>query len=113
MEIKGENYQINYAAETATIVFKGSLRLNGANEYGPLSEMLCQAMEIHPRLALDLRELSFLNSSGVNMLSKFVIAARRKNNIQLVIHGSASIAWQEKSLHNLQRLLPSLVLLLE
>lgn len=43
------------------------------------------------------------------MLSKFVIHCR-KNNVKVRIQWSDAIAWQNKSLKNLQRLLPALEL---
>lgn len=44
------------------------------------------------------------------MLSKFVINIRKKNSTKIIVQGSAAIPWQGKSLKNLQRLMPSLIL---
>ena len=57
-----------------------------------------------------MRELQFLNSSGINTLSKFILQVRKHNVSQVVVQGSARFPWQEKSLKNLQRLLPALQL---
>jgi hypothetical protein len=64
-------------------------------------------------ITLDLRELEFLNSSGINVISKFVLKVRQKNTSQILVRGSKTIPWQGKSLKNLQRLMPSLQLELE
>jgi hypothetical protein len=47
------------------------------------------------------------------MLSKFVISVRKKKTIQLLVLGSNDIPWQQKSLKNLEKLLPTLKLELE
>lgn len=111
MEVKGEDYQVWYEPENHSIYCKGSLRLGGVEEYAPIISILEEGIA-HPPvdLVLNLTELDFLNSSGINMLSKFVIKARQKEGVKITIKGSNSIPWQGKSLKNLQRLMPSLVL---
>ncbi len=114
MEIKTKDYSMWYGAGAATVHCKGSFRLSGVEEYAPIVKMLNDAAATQPAtLTLDLSELEFLNSSGINVLSKFVISMRQKPNVQLIILGSKQIPWQGKSLQNLQRLMPSLKLELE
>jgi len=114
MEINGDNYSISYNPDTTTIEFKGSLRLNGMQEYKPIVDLLNQVVETDPAtIILNLRELEFLNSSGINILSKFTINIRKKKTIQMVLQASEAIPWQGKSLKNLKRLLPSLQLEIE
>lgn len=64
-------------------------------------------------MTLDLRELAFLNSSGISMLSKFVLSVRKKKGVQLVVLGSNDMPWQGKSLKNLEKLLPGVKLEIE
>jgi hypothetical protein len=59
-------------------------------------------------IVLDLRELEFLNSSGITMLSRFVIQARDRTGIDLQVVASEAVPWHARSLKNLQRLMPSL-----
>jgi hypothetical protein len=111
MEIRHENYCINYDSSTTTIIFKGSLRLSGMEDYSSIADLLDQvAQQNQPLITLDLQGLEFLNSSGISMLSKFVINIRKKNTSQLLIKGSFDVPWQGKSLKNLQRLMPGLCL---
>lgn len=111
MEIKNEDYYINYNNETTTINCEGSLRLGGIKEYVPVVELFNKVLDMEPPLiTFDIRQLQFLNSSGINVLSKFVIKVRQKKNVQMVVQGSKQIAWQGKSLKNLKRLMPSLQL---
>ena len=111
MEIKTEDYDIWYDAAAKTVICQGSLRLGGMEEYASIVQLLEDVVARQPRiLTLNLRGLKFLNSSGINVLSNFVIKARQQKNMQLVVQGSTNMPWQGKSLKNLQRLLPSMEL---
>jgi hypothetical protein len=111
MEITHQNYQVRYDAATATVICQGSFRLRGPEEYAPILALLNQAAEARPvTLTLDLRQLQFLNSSGINTLSKFILLVRKLNISQIVMQGNQQFAWQQKSLLNFQRLLPGLQL---
>lgn len=114
MEIKGPEYRVTYDTATSTVIFQGELALMGTGAYPPIANLLDHALEDilgqqPPCLTLNLQELKFLNSSGINVISKFVIKVRRAGDVQMVIKGSNAIPWQEKSLVNLKRLLPSMV----
>jgi hypothetical protein len=114
MEITHEDYAVQYDAETATIVCQGSFRLRGNEEYAPILQVLTQAADAKPEtLTLDVRALQFLNSSGINTLSKFILQVRKLSASQMVIKGSRAFPWQSKSLKNFQRLLPALQLEVE
>lgn len=114
MEIKTGDYSVCYDPVTETVICQGSLRLSGTEEYAPIVQLLNNLADKEPpTLTLNLRQLEFLNSSGINIISKFVIKVRQKGNIQMVVKASKSIPWQGKSLKNLQRLMPSLLLELE
>ena len=109
IEIKTDSYNVVYDDLAQIITFQGSLRLNGTEAYAPISELLQEILEQEPmRIWLNLQKLQFLNSSGISLLSKFVIEVRKRKNIQLLITGSQTIPWQSKSLKNLQRLMPNL-----
>ena len=111
--ITGEGYEALYKNEENVVILNGTLRLNGLSEYKGITDMLLGASDIDRDLIMDLRKLQFLNSSGIAMISKFVLHARGKENFNLTILGSNVISWQSKSLLNLQRLMPSLTLQFE
>jgi hypothetical protein len=114
MEIKSEDYNIWYDPLTRTVNCQGSLRLSGMEEYAPIVELLnAVAEKEQSQITLNLKGLAFLNSSGINVISKFVIEVRKKGNTQMLVQGSKSIPWQGKSLKNLQKLMPSLQLEIE
>ena len=108
--IEDENYKIEYNASDKVVNFSGTLRLGGLTEYAPIIECLEQAVNENESLTLSVKDLEFLNSSGIAMLSKFVINARNKEDFLLSVVGSKVTPWQAKSLNNLQRLMPALTL---
>ena len=111
MQVKGENYNVWYDPNNGAINFDGALRLTGMQDYAPILKLLNDIASEEPaNMVLDLQRLEFLNSSGISMLSKFVIGMRKKKSVQMKILGSSSIPWQGKSLKNLQRLMPGLTL---
>jgi hypothetical protein len=113
-EIKGQDYNIQYDPESVTISFQGELSLGGPADYAPIVELLDEVTNPEPSMiTLNLKKLAFLNSSGISMLSKFVITVRKKKTIQLLVLGSNEVPWQQKSLKNLEKLLPTLKLELE
>ncbi len=107
--INGESFEIRLKEDNSTVLFKGALRLSGMEDYAPILEMLKGTL-IDPdaKIVLDLRELDFLNSSGITMFSRFVIAARDHAGAKLHVLASEAIPWHARSLKNLQRLMPSL-----
>ena len=113
-EIKDKDYTVQYDPDSNTISFEGLLSLGGAKEYAPITDLLNRVAADEPeQMTLDLRKLEFLNSSGISMLSKFVLGLRKKKGTQLIILGSNEMPWQGKSLKNLQKFLPSLKLEIE
>ena len=107
--IDGESFEIRVNEDNSTVVFKGAVRLSGMEDYSPILEMLKGTL-FHPAplIVIDVRELDFLNSSGITMFSRFVIEARDRSGINLQFLALESTPWQARSLKNLQRLMPSL-----
>lgn len=113
--IKADDYSIVYDADEAMITCQGSLLLSGTEEYAPILNLLSDAAdnETHT-LTIDIRQLEFLNSSGINTMTKFVINVRNnKKDLKLTALGYEDTPWQVRLLKNLQRLMPDLVLHLE
>ncbi|MGB0694903.1 MAG: slr1659 superfamily regulator [Rhodospirillaceae bacterium] len=108
--IEDETYRIDYDPKIGKVDIAGVMRLNGLQEYAPISALLSNAVQEQKTLALDLSRLEFLNSSGIAVLSKFIIEVRNRADIELTLEGSKDIAWQAKSLPNLKRLMPALEL---
>lgn len=110
MDIQADDYSIQYDANAATVYFRGFLRLDGIEKYQPVMDVLLNAIICSTQVTVDLRDLEFLNSSGISMLSMFVVKVRDRGDTSLTLVGSDKILWQTKSLKNLQRLMPSLIL---
>lgn len=111
-EIKTDKYTVSYNPEDATVVFDGSLMLNGAPAYEPILNLLkAAAEEQEPKaLTIDIRQLKFLNSSGINMMTKFIMYISDVKELKLVISlvYLQHVVWQKKLSVNLQRLMPNL-----
>ncbi len=112
-EVTDEDYQVQYDPASSTVYFKGAISLGGPKDYAPIVKLLDDVAKLAPTtLTLNVKELKFLNSSGISMLSKFVLGMRKKKS-QLVVLGTKKMPWQVKSLKNLERLLPGLKLVVE
>ncbi|MBN2752438.1 MAG: hypothetical protein JXQ84_06985 [Rhodospirillaceae bacterium] len=107
-DFSGENYSVKCTDEPHTVTIEGTLRLNGIAEYAPIVALLSNAAEDAAALTIDLSGLEFLNSSGIAVLSKFVIEMRNRGDFALTIIGSVAVPWQGRSLQNLKRLMPTL-----
>lgn len=117
MEIKADKYSITYSADEGIVACNGSLLLNGMQEYEPIFQLLKTAAleQQTKKLTLDIRDLKFLNSSGINMMTKFIIYVGdiEALNLELIILCYKRVAWQEKLSKNLKRLMPTLQTKLE
>ena len=108
-EVHGESFQIRLEEETSTVLFKGALRLCGTEDYAPILDMLKETLTSPSKpIVLDLRELDFLNSSGITMLSRFVMEARDHPGTDVQVLASEAVPSHARSLKNLQRLMPTL-----
>ena len=85
-------------------MFGAPTRRDCRSTYAPILAFMNEVLAARPQVAvLDLTELQFLNSSGINLLAKFAIAARKQPEVRLAAKGSARIPWQSKSLPNLKK----------
>jgi hypothetical protein len=112
--ITGETFSVRASEDGRLIAFKGALRLTGMEDYAPILALLRASLkDATGEVVLDVRELDFLNSSGITMFSRFVIEARDRANVRVDFIASDAIPWQGRSLKNLQRLMPSLNVVLK
>lgn len=108
MEIRSEDYHIVYNPDTATIICSGLLRLQGDDEYAPIIQLLNDVADRKSeKIMLDMRELRFLNSPGLNMFFQFINRVCQQKS-RLVIRGARHIPWHNKSFENLKRLVSGL-----
>lgn len=106
--VNGEFFEIQLDEDNSTVLFKGALRLSGTEDYAPILDLLKETLISSRPIVVDLRGLDFLNSSGITMLSRFVIEARDRTSIQVEFLASEAVPWHARSLKNLQRLMPAL-----
>ncbi|MEM1394031.1 MAG: DUF6272 family protein [Cyanobacteria bacterium P01_D01_bin.116] len=109
LEVKGEHFAIVYDNSSKAVNFNGRVRLRGLQEYTIVFNLFDKVLEINKdSITLDLQNLELLNSSGIDMLSKFIITTRKKKTVNVKIIAASSKTWQTRLLKNLQRLMPKL-----
>jgi hypothetical protein len=112
-ELKTNLSNLTYDPDKQLATFVGSFRMS-SEEFTTVNDILEDALNAQPTtFTMDLTQLDFLNSSGINLLSKFAIAVREQGTTQLILHASTEITWQNKSLYNLKKLLPTLTIIYE
>ena len=112
--IKGDAFSIEFYGDASELRFKGTLRFQNHEDYLPMFDLMRVALEAAAGtgqpLVLDFHQLEFLNSSGINAISKFVIVARKAGLAELRVRGGKDIYWQQKSLSNLKKLWPRITI---
>ena len=112
MEIKisGNNYEFSYDSGSSIIKCTGSFRFNNKDEsYTQIVELLNDIAEkATNEVTLDLSQMRFLNSLGIGTISKFVIRLRNQKDTDLKVLASRKLAWQDKFIKNLSRLMPTM-----
>lgn len=107
MEIRDKEYTVTFDAKVGRLTMTGILRLM-TKDYKEITDLLDHiARTAPPKLEVDLQGLKMVNSSGLNMMSRFVLALRSKPGIQVTFHGSNEQVWQAKTLQNMKHFLPS------
>lgn len=102
--------KVTFDESAKTLHCMGTLRLLGSEEYTPIENLFNSIINSnHPALILNVANLQFLNSSGINVISRFVIKIRNLKTTDMTIIGTSKYPWQLKSLQNLKRLMPSLI----
>ena len=137
IEINGNSYHVTYVPETHTIAVRGVLRLYGTDGYidghelarnrgeaaetdvptggyASIMKLLLNILSEKPaEIILDLRELQFVNSSGINIFSKFAVKLGEQERSHLTIRGNQKLSWQSNVFTNLKTILPTLTLSFE
>lgn len=113
MSIRTHDYEVIQQAESV-VRFTGSLRLNAAPDYQPIADLLEATLaKADGQVTLDLCELKFLNSSGINLLYQFVLKFKKSPQLKLRVLGSNQNAWQPRSLGNMVKFLPTVTIAMQ
>lgn len=107
MEIKDKEFTVKFDPAAGTLVITGILRLMN-KDYKEIQDLLDHvARTPPPKLDVDMRQLKMINSSGLNTMSRFVLALRSKAGVQVTFHGAKDQVWHAKTLQNMKHFLPS------
>ncbi|MDR7222276.1 hypothetical protein J2X13_002694 [Aminobacter aminovorans] len=111
MDIKTDEYSA--WIEGPDLYFSGVMRLENktASEITSLVRDLLTSGP--PVITVHLSDLEFINSHGRNILARLVIEARSHPQTRMVVRGNSNIVWQQRTLPNLKRIYPGLLLLLD
>ena len=113
MKIETDTYSVKEISGQSTVVMTGTLRLQGREQYQPIFDLLMEAAARSAgALTVDMKELIFLNISGISAVSLFVIEMRKIDK-PVTIKGSSNVSWQSKSLLNFQRLYEQVEIVIE
>ena len=84
MSLNTDDYNIWYEEDTKVIYMEGKLRLNSSDDYAEINKLIEETTATDGKLSLNLTELEFLNSSGINVLYKHVLMAKKKGVVMKV-----------------------------
>jgi len=102
-----DNYSVHVDKLNQTIVMKGTMRLENTAAYRPIVEMMEKLAETQPEtLTINLRTLEFINSSGINSLSKFLMQTTKQAGVAVIVLASEAVPWQNRMLRSIQRVVP-------
>lgn len=90
------------------VVLKGAMRLQSPTAYEtPFNPIVLGIQSASSPYKIDIKDLEFLNSSGVTALARIVLLARQSDKALLIVC-SDQIPWQNKTVSSLQKLHPKL-----
>ncbi|MBF0453019.1 MAG: hypothetical protein HQK75_20120 [Candidatus Magnetomorum sp.] len=112
MIIQGDTFSVTFKADT--IVMSGKLSLM-TEDYDPIENLFQSVVEAKPScLTLDIRNLEYLNSSGIKTICvALILEAAERENIQLKILCSKKYTWQNETIPTLKDLMEPMEIFFE
>ena len=108
MNVVGKTYTVTYDEPATTVVFWGVLRLQNFEEGEPIIRLLDQVAEQAPKtIQLDFEQLQLMNSTGLSILSKFMLKMHSQNTSKVILRASEKHFWQQDLIRGLQRFMPN------
>ena len=107
MKVVGPTYTVSYDEPTVTVNFEGVLRLQNIEEGEPITRLLNELAATAPDvILLDFVQLQLMNSTGLNILIKFMLAMREQNTSKMMLRASEKHFWQRDLIRGLQKFVP-------
>lgn len=104
-----EQYSVECANGSDVAVLRGVMRLASPAAYDAVFAPVRTLIESGRASTVDLRDVSFMNSSGIRALATLVLLAKEKRTpLQMV--ANESIPWQKKTLASLRAISPALTI---
>jgi hypothetical protein len=102
-----EHYSVELQSGSDTIVMRGVLRLASPAAYEPVFAPVRATMDANNAATLDIRDVSFMNSSGIRALASLILSAKG-SGVSLTMVVRDAIPWQRKTVARLQSINPAL-----
>lgn len=112
--IATDEYNVEINPVNHIAILKGELRLENTSAYTPIVDLINVLVSQEPEIVtIDLRQVEFINSSGINSLSKFLMSATKQGKSRIVVKATEEVTWQKRMLRNVQRVVPDFELLFD
>lgn len=109
MSIQDEDFMIEVFPDTKTVIIKGTMRLNSPIAYENHFSGLTNLVQSEKTITIDIRDLEFLNSSGLTSLGRVFMLAK-KTGIKGTLIARNSIPWHSRSITSIAKLWPNLTI---
>ncbi|MCP4344001.1 MAG: hypothetical protein GY795_00565 [Desulfobacterales bacterium] len=112
MNIKGDDYKIAY--QDSVISISGKLSLM-PEEYGEIAQFFKKILEsAHKEITLDIKELAYLNSSGIKVVCvNLILEAEEIKGLKMKILCSEEYIWQKETIPTFEGLMDDLEIVFE
>jgi hypothetical protein len=106
------DYAVDPGPTPGTWFLRGVMRLESPEAYARAFAPMVASFAAGAPVSIDLRQVVFLNSSGIRALADVLVVARRKG-CRTTLLGSAAVPWQKKLATSLTGIFPELTMRLE
>ena len=103
----GDQYSFEYAAGSDVAVMRGVMRLASPAAYDAVFAPVRTLIASGKSSTIDLRDVTFMNSSGIRALAALVLLAK-SSGASLRLVASEKIPWQKKTVASFGAINPSL-----
>jgi hypothetical protein len=112
MRIDEADFHLVYDTARFTVFLSGSLRMSDLARFDGIRSFLLEVYHLDtPALILDFTELEFMNSAGISVLCRYILAIKDLLPVKdVTLVGNGAILWQRKSFENLRKIWDHLAL---
>ncbi len=114
MELTAGESILKFDKQNSILIMQGSMRLANLTEYDKVLKFLNEITNmVSDVLTVDMKNLTFLNSSGITTLSMYILGIKKIGKPKIIVLGSNKVSWQDKSLNNFHKLWADVTITIE